>query len=71
MPLRPVSDYRNLLLQKWPAPEFTCVTKMQLSGMENGDVAGVVSLGTEYGALAVEKRDNKYKIGRASCRERV
>ena len=59
VPLRPVSDYRNLLLQKWPAPEFTCVTKMQLSGMENGDVAGVVSLGTEYGALAVEKRDNK------------
>lgn len=27
VPLRPVSDYRNLLLQKWPAPEFTCVTK--------------------------------------------
>ena len=23
-PLRPVSDYRNLLLQKWPAPEFEC-----------------------------------------------
>ena len=62
VPLRPVSDYRNLLLQKWPAPEFTCVTKMQLSGMENGDVAGVVSLGTEYGALAVEKRDNKYMV---------
>ena len=62
VPLRPVSDYRNLLLQKWPAPEFTCVTKMQLSGMENGDVAGVVSLGTEYGALAVEKRDNKYTV---------
>ena len=35
---------------------------MQLSGMENGDVAGVVSLGTEYGALAVEKRDNKYTV---------
>lgn len=54
-PLRPVSDYRNLLLQKWPAPEFECVTKMCVNGLENGDYAGIVSLGVEYGAVGIVK----------------
>ncbi len=55
-PLRPVGDYRNLLLQKWPAPEFACVTKMYLEGMQEGDTAGCVSLGMNYSAVAVSKK---------------
>lgn len=61
-PLRPVSDYRNLLLQKWPAPEFECVTKMCVNGLENGDYAGIVSLGVEYGAVGVVKNFGEYSI---------
>lgn len=60
VPLRPVGDCRNILLQKWPAPEFTCITKMNLTGMQDGDMAGVVSLGMEYSALAVAKRNGAY-----------
>lgn len=60
VPLRPVGDCRNLLLQKWPAPEFTCVTKMNLAGMQDGDLAGVASLGMEYIAFAVAKNDGVY-----------
>lgn len=60
VPLRPVGDCRNILLQKWPAPEFTCITKMNLTGMQEGDMAGVVSLGMEYSALAVAKRNGAY-----------
>lgn len=56
-PLRPVGDYRNLLLQKWPAPEFTCVAKMNLAGLEEGDMAGYVSLGMDYAAVAAAKKD--------------
>ena len=61
-PLRPVSDYRNLLLQKWPAPEFECVTKMCVNGLENGDYAGIVSLGVEYGAVGIVKNFREYAI---------
>ena len=61
-PLRPVSDYRNLLLQKWPAPEFECVTKMCVNGLENGDYAGIVSLGVEYGAVGIVKNLGEYAI---------
>ena len=61
-PLRPVSDYRNLLLQKWPAPEFECVTKMCVNGLENGDYAGIVSLGVEYGAVGIVNNFGEYAI---------
>lgn len=61
-PLRPVGDYRNLLLQKWPAPEFTCETKMSLYGLMDGDYAGIVSLGMDYAALGVAKKDGKYVL---------
>ena len=59
-PLRPVGDYRNLLLQKWPAPEFTCVTKMSFNGLVDGDYAGIVSLGVDYAALGVAKKNGSY-----------
>lgn len=61
-PIRPVSDYRNLLLQKWPAPEFSCVTKMSMANLEEGDRAGIVSLGVEYAAMAVKKDKDGYVL---------
>lgn len=61
-PLRPVGDLRNLLLQKWPAPEFCAETKTEFSGLGEGDTAGYVSLGMKYIAAAVEKRGGQYII---------
>ncbi len=52
-------DVPNLLLQKWPAPEFGITTCLHLKDLREGDVAGMVSLGAMYTALAVEKRDGK------------
>ena len=49
-------DMPNLLLQKWPAPEFCCVTKMDLSGLTDGEEAGVVSMGMEYALLTFRKK---------------
>ncbi len=59
---RPVSDYRNLLLQKWPAPEFSCITKMDFSQMKEGEHAGIVSLGVIYGALAIRLHQGSYQL---------
>ncbi len=55
--LRQLSDYRNLLLQKWPAPEFVCDTRMNVRGLQPGDMAGIVSMGQTFGGLAVRLRD--------------
>lgn len=48
-------DVPNLLLQKWPAPEFCCVTRLDLSGLADGDTAGVISMGMKYELLALKR----------------
>ena len=60
--LTPISELPNLLLQKWPAPEFTCTTKMIISHLNPGDRAGYVSMGVVFGSLFVEKRESGYQI---------
>lgn len=52
-------DMPNLLLQKWPAPEFTCVTKLDLSCLEEGDEAGVISMGTSYGLITFKREGGR------------
>lgn len=46
-----INDLPNLLLQKWPAPEMTVRFKLDLSGLTDGDYAGVVNLGANYSAI--------------------
>lgn len=57
-----ISDLSNLLLQKWPAPEFVCDTKMNFSNLSNADVSGIVSMGMKFCALAVKKEDDRLSI---------
>lgn len=52
-------DMPNLLLQKWPAPEFSCVTKLNLSQIADGEEAGVISMGMQYGLLTFRKNDGQ------------
>lgn len=61
---RPIADTRNILLQKWPAPEFTCITKLNISDMKDGDMAGYISLGMSYIAVTLEKNDGAIKAYR-------
>ena len=55
-------DIPNLLLQKWPAPEFTCVTSLDLSALTDGDETGVVSMGVEYGVVSFLKVGESLQI---------
>lgn len=55
---KPFGDLPNLLLQKWPAPEFACTFKIDLSALKPGDSAGVISMGMEYGLLECKKTVN-------------
>ncbi len=58
----PYGDIPNLLLQKWPAPEFTCVTEMDLGKLKTGDEAGVISMGMEYGALVLARCPDGFQV---------
>lgn len=50
-------DYPNLLLQKWPAPEFICDTTLSLSGLKANEEAGVISMGVEYALLSFARNE--------------
>ena len=57
-----IADVPNLLLQKWIAPEFTAVTELAADAIGEGDIAGMVSLGVDYGALALKKENGVLSI---------
>lgn len=50
-----LGDAPFLLLQKWSAPDFTVKAELDVSDMQPGDLAGLVSHGRFYCALAVRK----------------
>ena len=55
-------DVPNLLLQKWPAPEFSSITKLDLSGLTLGDEAGVISMGMEYGLVSFLRDKDEIRV---------
>lgn len=55
-------DVSNLLIQKWPAPEFMVTAKLDIGGIKDGDVAGLVNLGGKYSALAVRRYGEEKKL---------
>ena len=60
---RPLCDVKNLLLQKWPAPEFICTTVMDFSNLKSGETAGIVSLGETYAGLEITRtNDGTYAL---------
>ncbi|MCD7750263.1 MAG: glycoside hydrolase 43 family protein [Lachnospiraceae bacterium] len=66
----PYGDLPNLLLQKWPAPEFICETEMDLSHLKSGDEAGVISMGMEYGVLVFRKEEDGYAVSFMTGRQK-
>ena len=55
-------DVPNLLLQKWPAPDFRITACLNLEKMDTGDAAGMVSLGGRYTDLFIKKEKNWLKL---------
>ncbi len=64
-PSLPLCDLPNLLLQKWPAPEFRCTTVLDYSELLPGECAGIVSLGQTYAGMGLyrsSKDPSNYSI---------
>lgn len=62
-------DVSNLLLQKLPASEFTATTKLTFhpSAKVKGERAGLVMMGLDYAALAIENTPSGLVLSQVEC----
>lgn len=61
----------NLLLQKFPAPDFIATTKVKWSVDStnwNGKRAGLLIMGNDYACLTISRDAKGYKISQTMCR---
>lgn len=57
LPAKEISAARNLLLQKFPAREFSVETSLDLSGGKPGDEAGLIVMGRAHAALGLRRTE--------------
>jgi beta-xylosidase len=59
----------NLLLQKWPAPEFVATTALSFCPAAEGDTAGLVVFGFNYAWIGVRKNAQGLRLSMTSCQD--
>jgi len=52
----------NLLLQKWPAPEFAVTTALDFSGGADDERAGLVVFGQDYAWAGLRRADGRLRL---------
>lgn len=62
-------DVPNLLMQKFPAPEFTATAKLSTVLMNENDKAGLIVMGWDYASIALVKTAEGYALEYLSCEE--
>ncbi len=61
-------DVPNLLLQKFPAEEFSVTTKLTFSPRLEGEKVGLIVMGTDYGYLSLSKKGNDIALTYTTCK---
>jgi len=59
----------NLLLQKFPAPEFTATAKLTFDARFDGEEVGLVVMGMDYARIAVKREKGKLQVQTANCQQ--
>jgi beta-xylosidase len=62
-------DIPNLLLQKFPANQFTATTKVTLTPRFEGEKFGLVVMGLDYAHLSVANKQGKLLISQAVAKD--
>lgn len=64
-------DVQNLLLQKFPAPNFTATAKVKFhpSDKYKGERAGFIVMGLDYAGLIMENTDKGIVLTRNTCKD--
>lgn len=60
-------DVPNILLQKFPAPQFEVVTKLQFHPLQKGDRAGLIIMGMNYACIAATATDQGIQLDYITC----
>jgi beta-xylosidase len=58
----------NLLLQKFPAEEFSVTTKMTFNARSDGEKIGLLIMGLDYSFLSVKKQNGELYISQVICK---
>ena len=59
----------NLLMQKFPAEEFTATAKLKVSAKNDGQLSGLIIMGWDYSWIGVEKQGEKFLLKQAVCKD--
>lgn len=59
----------NLLMQKFPAEEFTATAKLKVSAKDDGQLSGLIIMGLDYSWIGVEKQGEKFLLKQAVCKD--
>lgn len=62
-------DIPNLLMQKFPAEEFTATTKVTLEPRFEGEKFGLVVMGLDYSYIGVTNKGGKLYVAQATARD--
>ena len=62
-------DVPNLLLQKFPAREFTATAKVSLAPRFEGEKFGLLVMGLDYSYIGVTFKDGKLYVAQANARD--
>ncbi|PYS84129.1 MAG: glycoside hydrolase [Acidobacteria bacterium] len=62
-------DVPNLLLQKFPAPEFTVTTRVTFTPRADDEETGLIVMGQDYAYLAVKKKPEGLSISQTICKD--
>lgn len=68
-PSKNLWDAGNVLLQKFPAPDFTATTKMTFVPKGEGKRSGLVVMGADYACLSVTYNDGDYFLSQITCKD--
>jgi beta-xylosidase len=59
----------NLLLQKFPAPEFMATTQVILSPANVGEKAGLIIMGLDYSYISIVKKTDSVHLTKVVCKD--
>lgn len=59
----------NLLLQKFPAPEFSATVKLTFDARFDGEEVGLLVMGTDYGRITIKRENGKLVVQSAFCQQ--
>jgi len=61
-------DVPNLLLQKFPAPEFMATAKVTFHALADTDKTGLVVMGSDYAYVSLKRKGDALVVSRTVCK---